>query len=137
MFIGQEGAGSVREGNRKDFSVHRILTVENNNNWSFRLCIYGAPMVNPNPTFTSRFTLSGPHDFELWQWSGPLKMTGNCASNTFSYSSTRQRVDFQIYPIKDNVADSGETITPTILEVPNSNTNLVSDWASISITIND
>ena len=135
IFIGQKGAGSVSEGNRKDFSVHRILTVENTANWGFRLCVPGTAIVNRNPTVTSRFTSSGPHDFELWQWSGPLKMNGNCASKTFSYAWNRQRVDFQIYPVKDNVAESGETITPTISQV--SNTNLVSGWASISVTIND
>ena len=61
-------------------------------------------------------------------------MSGNCAAR-FSYSSTRERVDFQIYPIKDNEADSGEKIKVTISE--SSNTFIVPNWASIDITIND
>lgn len=137
IYIDQDGAGSVNEGNRKDFSVRRILdpAAGNSGDWGFKLCVSGTATGNPNPTFTSRHTPSGTYDFELWQWSGPLKLSSSCASKTFRYSSDRERVDFQIYPIKDTVTESDETITPTISEPHN--TDLVSDWKSISITITD
>ena len=136
VFIEQNAAGSVREGKRKDFSVYRHLApgTAHEDTWSFKLCIHGDAIVNPDPTFTSRYTSSGTYDYELWQWSAEVSMTSNCPAE-FKYDSDQKRVDFQIYTIKDNIADSGETITPTISNVTNS--NLAPGWASITITIND